>query len=126
MSYVCFCVLYVRHVPGSISPAHPLVEDSAESQQTAKDDLLRLAASAEQSSDHPLSRAVLDAARRRGLALHALKEDATVLYVGSGVQCDTGFGVVLVGNRALMEEQQVFLFTCTQKLCFLSNVYCVR
>ena len=92
------------------------MEDHSDSQQTAKDELLRLAASAEQSSDHPLSRAVLDAARRRGLVLHALAEDATVLYVGSGVQCDTGFGVVLVGNRALMDEQQVLYITCIPSL----------
>jgi len=31
-----------------------------------------------------------------------------ILIPGSGVQCDTGaHGIVLVGNRALMEEQQV-------------------
>lgn len=86
-----------------------IAEESEDVQQTARDELLRLAASAEQSSDHPLSRAVLEAARKRGLVLHALAEDATVLYVGSGVQCDTGFGVVLVGNRVLMEDQQVIV-----------------
>jgi len=44
--------------------------------------LLQLAASAEQSSDHPLSRAVLQAAKERHLVLHQLKEDATVYYIG--------------------------------------------
>lgn len=97
---------------GSLSPAQAAAaaassEDSEDAQQTARDELLRLAATAEQSSDHPLSRAVLEAARKRGLVLHALAEDAAVLHVGSGVQCDTGFGMVLVGNRALMEDQQV-------------------
>ena len=78
-----------------------------EQQQIAKDELLRLAACAEQGSDHPLSRAVLQAAKKRGLVLQTLAEDACVYYVGSGVKCDTGSGVVLVGNRGLMEEQQV-------------------
>lgn len=93
---------------GSLSPAH-IIDESSEQQQAAQDDVLRLAATAEQSSDHPLARAVLEAARQRHLELPALSEDATVAFVGSGVRCDTGKGVVLVGNRALMEEQQVHM-----------------
>lgn len=91
---------------GSLSPAH-IIDESSEQQEVAQDELLRLAATAEQSSDHPLSRAVLDAAKARHLELPTLAENATVSFVGSGVRCDTGKGVVLVGNRALMEEQQV-------------------
>ena len=110
-------------LPGSISSANSPIgggggatsnttdngtdSSGALDEQAAKDEILRLAASAEQSSDHPLSRAVLEAARSRGLVLHNLAEDAAVYYVGSGVKCDTASGVVLVGNRMLMEEQQV-------------------
>lgn len=53
------CVIYRT---GSISPAH-ILDESSEQQQPAQDEVLRLAAIAEQSSDHPLSRAILDAAR---------------------------------------------------------------
>eukprot|EP01032_Pedospumella_encystans_P007845 gene7845-9354_t len=103
---------------GSLSPAQ-LITTTASSTLTESTDahalelennLLVLAATAEQSSDHPLSRAILHAAKDRHLKLFALAEDATVMFVGSGVQCDTGaHGIVLVGNRALMEEQQVAL-----------------
>lgn len=45
--------------------------------------------------------------RLRHLDLPALAEDATQHFVGSGVRCETAEGVVLVGNRALMDEQHV-------------------
>ena len=49
--------------------------------------LLQRAATAEQSSDHPLSRAVLQAAKERHLALHPLREDATVYFIGQCCVC---------------------------------------
>lgn len=49
--------------------------------------LLQLAATAEQSSDHPLSRAVLQAAKERHLVLHPLREDATVYFIGQCCVC---------------------------------------
>jgi anti-sigma factor ChrR (cupin superfamily) len=39
------------------------MDEPSEQQQAAQDEILRLAATAEQGSDHPLSRAILDAAR---------------------------------------------------------------
>ena len=75
---------------GSLSPAQ-LITTTASSSLTESTDahalelennLLVLAATAEQSSDHPLSRAILHAAKERHLKLFALAEDATVMFVG--------------------------------------------
>jgi len=75
---------------GSLSPAQ-LITTTASSTLTESTDahalelennLLILAATAEQSSDHPLSRAILHAAKERHLKLYALAEDATVMFVG--------------------------------------------
>ena len=56
---------------------------------------------------------MLEAARARQLFLPALHENATEYFVGSGVRCDTGgSGIVLVGNRLLMEEQRVSGMEC--------------
>ncbi|MEZ5439687.1 MAG: heavy metal translocating P-type ATPase [Lysobacteraceae bacterium] len=68
-------------------------------------ELLRLAASLEQGSEHPLARAIVDAASERGLTL----ADA------SDFESDSGRGVVgsvdgkrlLLGNAALMEANNV-------------------
>ena len=69
--------------------------------------LLRLAASAEAASRHPLAAAVVDEAKRRSIALLDAIE-ATVLP-GAGVQARCGSGgesthTVLVGNRRLLTE----------------------
>ena len=69
--------------------------------------LLRLAASAEAASRHPLAAAVVDEAKRRSIALLDATE-ATVLP-GAGVQARCGSGgestqTVLVGNRRLLTE----------------------
>jgi len=66
--------------------------------------ILRLAASAERYSEHPLAEAVREAARERGLEL-AEPSDFTALP-GLGV-CATVDGVrVAVGNRRLMEDER--------------------
>ena len=75
-----------------------------------EESLLRLAASAETASRHPLAATVVEEARRRSLGLLEVI-DATVLP-GAGVQARcTGPGgethSVLVGNRRLLAEQGI-------------------
>jgi Cu+-exporting ATPase len=72
-----------------------------------QDVLLWIAACAEQMSEHPLARALLQSAKLRGLLLEPLGEDVAVSHVGSGVRCISGLGTVLVGNRSLMEASDV-------------------
>lgn len=73
----------------------------------ASDCLLWLAATVEQMSEHPLARAVLQAAETRGLNLEPVAEGAATSFVGSGIACDTSAGKVLVGNRGFLEQQGV-------------------
>src|SRR5262249_3252394 len=65
----------------------------------------RAAATAEQRSEHPLARVVLDAAAARGLAPEPLT-DFTALP-GAGVRAQTTAHTLLVGTRRLLEEQGV-------------------
>ena len=64
--------------------------------------ILRLAASAERYSEHPLAEAVREAARERGLEL-AEPSDFTALP-GLGVRANVDGVRVAVGNRRLMED----------------------
>ncbi|MFF4817853.1 heavy metal translocating P-type ATPase [Kitasatospora sp. NPDC001309] len=66
----------------------------------SEDELLALAAAAEHPSEHPLARAVVDAARTRGLAL-AAAEDFTSAP-GIGVTATVGGHAVAVGAPARM------------------------
>jgi Cu+-exporting ATPase len=70
-------------------------------------EMLRLAASAEQASEHPIARAIVDAARDRGLVLEA-PEDARV-DPGAGIAARVGGKRVLVGTRDFLAVASVEL-----------------
>lgn len=73
----------------------------------AGDELLRLAAAAEQGSEHPLARAVVEEARRRELQWHPVSEFTA--HPGAGVQAAIGADTILVGSPRLLEAQGVKL-----------------
>ena len=70
-----------------------------------EDEVLRLAASADQRSGHPLAIAVVKAAGERGLTLSEPQDFRTVH--GRGVIATVEAREVIVGNDALLEEQAV-------------------
>ena len=67
--------------------------------------LLRLAASLERGSEHPLAEAIVTGAERRGVALATT--DAFESVTGKGVQGRVDGRTVALGNRALMEQLRV-------------------
>jgi Cu+-exporting ATPase len=71
------------------------------------EEVLRLAAAAEAGSEHPLARAVVAAARDRGLSPDPA--EAFRAYPGGGVTAGVGGSPVAVGNRRFLEEQGVAL-----------------
>jgi len=72
------------------------------------DELLQAAATAEQSSEHPLARVVLHASRERSLSPEPLAEFSA--HPGGGITARTVSGSTLVvGNRRLLVDQQISL-----------------
>jgi Cu+-exporting ATPase len=71
------------------------------------DPWLRLAASAERGSEHPLGQAIVRAAEARGLALSSPEQFEAV--AGHGIVAVVEGRRVLVGNRRLMEREGVAL-----------------
>lgn len=69
------------------------------------EEMLRLAASLERGSEHPLAAAVVKAAEERGLALSKGSEFTS--RTGLGLTASVDRQQVAIGNRALMEELQV-------------------
>ena len=67
--------------------------------------LLRMAAAAEERSNHPLAHAVVDAARARGLAWPAA-EDLQV-FPGRGLSATVEGNDLLLGNEALFEDFRI-------------------
>jgi Cu+-exporting ATPase len=88
----------LRRGDGAGPPANPLPEDVPLDEAT----LLRLAASAERGSEHPLGRAVVEKAVAQGLVLWEPQEFQAVR--GKGVMASVNGDRVLVGSRRLMVE----------------------
>lgn len=70
-----------------------------------QDDLLRLAAAAEERSEHVLGQMIVAEASQRGLALPAVTDFQA--HPGAGVTARSGSDTLLVGNRRLLEEHGV-------------------
>jgi P-type Cu+ transporter len=70
---------------------------------TTPDQVLAIAASAEQASEHILARLILNEARQRGLSLEPFSDFQA--HPGCGVSGRISAGKVLVGNRRLLQEQ---------------------
>lgn len=68
-------------------------------------DLLRIAASAEKNSEHPLAGAIVREAEKRNLALFPVTSFRAI--AGSGVSCRADGRRILVGKAALMKENGV-------------------
>jgi len=93
---------------GTLTVGQPrVVEVVAADNLLSEADLLRLVASAEQSSEHPLAQAVVDQARERGLAL--AEPTGFEAIPGHGLRASVDGRTVLVGNRKLMRDNQVGL-----------------
>jgi Cu+-exporting ATPase len=90
---------------GTLTEGRPRLVSLVASSGTSEQDLLRMAASVESASEHPLASAIVAAARERGLAISRPAEFTAV--TGKGVAARVADGEVLVGNTALMQERSV-------------------
>lgn len=89
---------------GTLTQGHPVVQDVVAADDRDKNDVLRAAAIAQQGSEHPLARAILDAAKHLG-NLPAL--DSFRALPGRGIVAQADGAEILVGNRRLMAEQGI-------------------
>ncbi len=75
----------------------------------AEDELLRMAGSLEQQSEHPLARAIVEGAQDRGLQLSAVDDFDSI--TGGGVRGSVDGAKVLIGNRPLLKDNGVSNFS---------------
>jgi Cd2+/Zn2+-exporting ATPase len=80
-------------------------EEHAEPACGSCDDVIALAASVERSSEHPIARAIMDAARARGLENHYPAARTIIASAGRGITGDLQGSAIAVGTEALMKAQ---------------------
>jgi P-type Cu+ transporter len=84
-----------------------------------KDILLRYTASAEQGSEHPLAQAIVKGATDKGIQLFPITKFMAV--TGRGVDVTVDDKVVLIGNRAFMDERNIELHAIEADMDRLAN-----
>jgi Cu+-exporting ATPase len=87
---------------GTITRGEPALTDVVVLGGIAADELVRLAAGAERSSEHPLARAIVGGAEQRGLSLPDASEFDSV--TGRGLRAVVDGRRLLVGTRRLLVE----------------------
>jgi Cu+-exporting ATPase len=87
---------------GTLTVGRPVLEAVRTLASRTENDLLRMAAAAEERSNHPLAHAVVDAARARGLVWQPA-EDVQILP-GRGLTAKVEGRDCLLGNEALFQE----------------------
>ena len=87
---------------GTITKGQPSLTDVVPQNSITADELLRLVASAERSSEHPLGQAIIQGAKDKGLELVEPGEFQSV--TGKGIQVAVDGHQVLVGNRRLLDD----------------------
>ena len=99
---------------GTVTEGKPAVTDVRPRAPFADGDLLRLAASAERGSEHPLAAAILRAAGERGLVLSSATDFQAV--AGLGLEAEVDGRRVLVGNRKLLADRGIAVDDDAQEL----------
>ncbi|MCC4115714.1 heavy metal translocating P-type ATPase [Aromatoleum toluclasticum] len=90
---------------GTLTEGHPAYHTAIAAPGWEADEVLRLAASLDQGSEHPLAHAIVGEARGRGLTLS--KPDSFESSSGIGVRGTVDGRKVVLGNTALMDEEGV-------------------
>jgi Cu+-exporting ATPase len=87
---------------GTLTEGRPSFERAVATEGVTEDEVLRLAASLDQGSEHPLAAAIVSAARERGLSLD--KPEQFDSESGIGVRGMVAGKSLALGNTALMEQ----------------------
>ncbi len=90
---------------GTLTEGKPSLTEIIPAEGFDKDELLRLAASAEQNSEHPLATAFVNAAKEKGLALSKASDFNST--TGGGISATAEGRAVLVGQPDFLEKSGV-------------------
>ncbi|UYG06408.1 copper-transporting P-type ATPase [Halomonas sp. M4R1S46] len=90
---------------GTLTEGRPRLQDVVAAEGFEEDQVLRLAATLERGSEHPLAAAIVQGAEERGVSPERYTDFESV--TGKGVKGRVGEQAVALGNRALMEAEGI-------------------
>ena len=92
---------------GTITEGKPVVTDIITSNNITEDELLKIAASAEKSSEHPLGEAIVRNCEEKNLGFY--KVDKFMALPGHGIEVIIDNKDVLLGNIKLMRDKNIHI-----------------
>ena len=98
---------------GTLTEGRPKLTDVVAAGEFDEEQVLKLAASLEKGSEHPLAEAILDGAAARELELPQASDFEAV--TGKGVTGNVDGKSVVLGNRAMMDDQAIDLGDLPQR-----------
>ena len=90
---------------GTVTEGKPSVTEVSTARDWSRDDVLRLAACLEKTSEHPLAEAIVAAAENSGLALPAAEKFNAI--AGHGAEAYVDGRKVMLGSRKLMADHDI-------------------
>jgi len=99
---------------GTLTKGEPAVTDVYTTEGFAQNDVLRLAAITEKSSEHPLGEAIVRGAKDKGLSVGDTDDFEAI--PGHGVRATYQGQTILLGNRRLMQQQNVDIGNLNKKM----------
>ncbi len=90
---------------GTITKGQPEVTDIIPLAGLSEGELLRLAASAEKNSEHPLAQAIVHYGQQQGAKLQ--EPESFIAIPGHGVEVTLGGQLILMGTRKLMQDHHI-------------------
>lgn len=90
---------------GTLTEGKPKLTECIAASNMDQDEMLRLAASLETNSEHPLAHSVTEGARQKGLQLAKVIDFNSI--TGGGVHGTVDGRTVLIGKRPLLEERNI-------------------
>jgi Cu+-exporting ATPase len=104
---------------GTLTLGKPVVTDIIASNGFSEEEILRLAASAERGSEHPLGEAIVARAKELGISL--AKPSDFESFTGLGIGASIEGQAVLMGNLRLMQERTINLDGIAERALQLSG-----
>jgi Cu+-exporting ATPase len=104
---------------GTLTKGEPSVTDIRPFNGFTERDVLRFAGIAEKGSEHPLAEAIINQAKKAKVKL--VNADSFEALPGRGVQCIAEGKKILLGNRTLMQEQNVKIQTLENTIAELES-----
>lgn len=98
---------------GTLTEGKPQVTNIEVAEGISKNEVIELAAAAEETSSHPMAIAILTKLKLEGLTIP--EHDTTITHVARGVETVVNDEIIRVGNKPFLQENQVELGNLGEK-----------